>query len=32
MKISIISPEKFAFDLNGEGARLQASRWNIGQT
>ena len=28
MKIFRISPEKFAFDLTGEGARLQGGRWN----
>ena len=29
MEIFRISPEKFAFDLTGEGARLQGGRWNI---
>ena len=29
MKIFRISPEKFAFDLTGEGARLLGGRWNM---
>ena len=29
MKVYRISPEKFAFDLTGEGARLQGGRWNV---
>jgi RES domain-containing protein len=28
MKVFRISPERFAFDLTGEGARLQGGRWN----